>query len=61
MSKRIIIKKVNNHLIDVFHGEEGFEESNWTRLLLIKGYLKFIKGSQLSPHDFNAIKKELEL
>lgn len=61
MSKRIVIKKVNSHIIDVFHNEEGFEESGWTRFLLIRGYLKFLKGAQLSPHDFATVKKELDL
>ncbi len=60
MSKRIVIKKAN-HIIDVFHGEEGFEEQNWTRFLLKNKFLKYIKGAQLSAQDFFLIKKELGL
>ena len=60
MSNRIIIKRAN-HIIDVFHGEQGFEQDTWTRFLLVRGFLKFIKGSNLSPSDFNYVKKELEI
>ena len=60
MSKRIVIRKLNK-IIDVFSGEEGWESDHWTRFVLIGNYLKFIKGVQLSPHDFNHVKKELGL
>lgn len=60
MSNRLIVKK-HNRFIDVFSGEEGFEEQDWTRFLLVGTFLKFIKGAQLSAHDFNQVKKELNL
>ena len=58
MSNRICIKR-HNHIIDVFHGEEGFEPGGWTRFLLVRGYLKFVKGSNMSPSDFALVKKEM--
>ena len=60
MTNRIVIRK-QNHVIDVFHGEEGFKEHNWTRFLLKNKFLKYIKGAQMSPQDFNQVKKELSL
>ena len=60
MTNHIIVRK-QNHIIDVFHGEEGFEEHNWTRFLLKNKFLKYIKGAQMSPQDFNQVKKELSL
>ena len=60
MTNRIVIRK-QNRIIDVFHGEEGFEEHNWTRFLLKNRFLKYIKGVQMSPQDFNQVKKELSL
>lgn len=60
MTKRLVIKKANK-VIDVFSGEQGFAEQEWTRFLLVGKYLKFIKGAQLSPHDFNEVKAQLQL
>ena len=60
MTNRIVIRKQNN-ILDVFHGKEGFEEHNWTRFLLKNKFLKYIKGAQMSPQDFNQVKKELSL
>jgi hypothetical protein len=60
MTNRVVIRK-HHRIIDVFHGEEGWEENNWTRFLLVGNYLKFIKGAQMSPKDFNSVKKELAL
>lgn len=60
MTNRIVIKKANN-IIDVFHGEEGFEKHEWTRFILVRGYLKYINGAQLSANDFFTVKKELGL
>lgn len=55
---RIVVKKAN-HVIDVFHGERGFEQQQWTRFLLVRGFLKFIKGAQLSAHDLRSVKAKL--
>ncbi len=60
MNKHIIIKKANN-VIDVFHGQEGWEKQDWTRFLLVKGFLKYINGAQMSTNDFFFVKKELGL
>lgn len=60
MSQRVIIRKAN-HVIDVFFGEEGFNQKEWTRFLLVGNFLKFIKGAKLSHQDFNVVKKELNL
>ena len=56
MTNRVVIRK-HHRIIDVFHGEEGWEENNWNRFLLVGNYLKFIKGAQMSPQDFNTVKK----
>jgi len=58
MSNRIVIKKAN-HVVDVFHGEQGFAPQHWTRFLVVRGFLKFRKGTQMSGQDFNFVKKEL--
>ena len=47
--------------VDVFHGQEGWEESNWTRFLPVKGndgstFLKFIKGASVEATTFNWLK-----
>jgi hypothetical protein len=60
MDTHIVVKKLNN-IIDVFHGREGWEQDHWTRFLLIKGFLKYIKGASLSPEDFLTVKKQLGL
>lgn len=58
MTNRIVVKRLGK-IIDVFTGEQGWEPEHWTRFLLVNNYLKFIKGSQMSPQDFNDIKKQL--
>lgn len=60
MTNKLVIRKANR-IIDVFSGEQGFVEQDWTRFLLVGKFLKFIKGAQLSPTDFNLVKKELQL
>jgi hypothetical protein len=57
-TERIVVRKLG-HIIDVFHGEEGFESQHWTRFLLVRGFLKFIKGSQMSSQDMRVVKQQL--
>jgi hypothetical protein len=59
-TERIVLKRVG-HIVDVFFGEQGFAPQNWTRFIVVRGFLKFIKGAQLSAHDFNAVKGRLGL
>lgn len=56
MTDRIIIRK-NNRILDVFHGEEGFAEQQWSRFLLVNKTLKFIKGAQMSVADLQTLKQ----
>jgi hypothetical protein len=60
MTPRIVIKKVNKHLIDVFHGEEGFESHNWTRFVIVNGFLKFLAGVTMTPADLQQVKKVMQ-
>jgi hypothetical protein len=53
MSQRIKINKITNNLIDVFHGEQGWE--TWTRLQVRRKAGEIIlhptKGAHLSQQD----------
>lgn len=47
--------------VDVFHGQSGWEQSDWTRFLPVKGndgstFLKFIKGASVEAVTFNWLK-----
>ena len=55
-TERIVLRRANN-ILDVFHGEEGFHVQQWTRFLIVRGYLKYLKGAQLAAHDLLAVKK----
>lgn len=59
MSQRIVIRKANK-IIDVFHGEQGWEKHEHTRLMLTSNnFLKFVSGAKLSSQDFYEVKKQL--
>ncbi len=56
MTPRICIKKVKHtNMIDVFHSETGWD-TGWTRFIKVLGYLKYIRGDNMSNTDL----KELE-
>ena len=59
MSARIVLRCSNN-VVDVFHGEEGWLD--WTRFVKVnREYLKFLRGMQISPADFNEVKRLLDM
>lgn len=62
MSQRISIKH-SGAIVDVFSGEDGFSQEDWTRFVLVKSQkvLKFVKGKTLSMDDMSFVKKELGL
>jgi hypothetical protein len=55
MSKRIVIRQAGK-IVDVFFGEEGWEEKDWARFLIMPNkYLKFLRGASLTPEDYTAV------
>lgn len=58
MSDHIVLRKANN-IVDVFHDEQGFNPQGWTRFLLVRGYLKYIKSVQMNNQDLVTVKTML--
>ena len=58
--QHVVIRNAGK-FVDVFHGQNGWEESGWTRFLPVKGndgstFLKFIKGASVEATTFNWLK-----
>lgn len=48
LGKNLVIQQ-HNRMIDIFFGEEGFHQSEWSRYIAIKGKLEYVKGKKLGP------------
>lgn len=60
--QHVVIRNAGK-FVDVFHGQQGWEESNWTRFLPVKSheghtFLKFIKGASVEPLTFAYLKEK---
>ena len=55
-TSRILVRKAGK-FVDVFSGELGFKQKEWTRLLRTNTGLIFVKGVVLSKSDMNEVRK----
>jgi hypothetical protein len=54
---RIVIKKLNN-ILDIFTSENGWDK--WARYVNVKGYLKYLRGLELSKADLQFVQEKLK-
>lgn len=60
--QHVVIRNAGK-FVDVFHAQQGWEESGWTRFLPVKShdgpvFLKFIKGSSVEANTFTFLKEK---
>ena len=56
-TNRIVIRKVG-HILDIFTSESGWDK--WARYVNVKGFLKYLRGHELSKADMHLVKEQLK-
>lgn len=58
LGKNLVVQQ-HNRTVDVFNGDEGFKDHEWSRYVLIKSQLEFVKGKKLSNDVLQQVKKQI--
>jgi len=57
MTPRIVIKRINK-ILDIFTSESGWDK--WARYVNVNGYLKYLRGHELSKADLLYVQGQLK-
>jgi len=57
VTPRIVIKRINK-ILDIFTSESGWDK--WARYVNVNGYLKYLRGHELSKADLLYVQGQLK-